>query len=1134
MNNYDDSLKNYENAMNSAGTASQKFAIYQDSVQAKLDEVTASWEGFWQNSINSSVIKTVLELLSQLIDGFDNVGRIILITSGIFIAFKSKAIIDFIVGIAATIKGLFTFTAAANGAAVAASTFQKALGIFGLITTAITLLVVAIDTLSNKQENLNKQIQENINKYQQQKSAIDQLISSYKQNAELAKTDEDAKNTLYDIQAELVTIFGESAKAIDLESGAIDDNIVKIKELNKVKLQEFLDANKIIADENKRILAEQKFGTASFDVGTYGASVGKFITNGDNLTLKEYIDSLKKLRNELSTGALPDYTIDSIKGVQNLNTEIDKQEKKYNELNGIIVQVDTAQKQLTGSTENTGDVVEDAGNKIQKYTQDLDELNKVTDSAQSTFKDLSSMYEQVNEGQELNNDQMLDLIQNYPVVLNYMDSEGNLLVSQTDLLKILFEAKKADLKLTLQTEKDKADAVIRSLEVQRDAYLGFYSAIGATLGYSEEQAATMFGFDKESYDKAVVAAKDAQAKINALDKLTFKDYSGKKTSSSGKEIDANLSLIEKDRYSQLEASLNKTDVLLEKNKALQALHEDDISLMKEEQQLLKQKQDQLHLINEERRKERDELQKSMSSQGFSFSGTGDSTSVANYTNVINKLTDDVNKHRTDKDKTYYNTLKQRLEDAQNNFKRFNELQINEIPKASIEWWNLQKAIGDVDAQILETTENLAEERLQNLADVEKQLVEIIKQGVQDKIDVLEKEHDKEMELLEERHDARIESYEDDLDEFEDYTNEKLGLLEDQYDEEDFLKELSKKRKEANEIQQKINELSLDDSLEARTKVAELVEELADKETEITKFKTDRERTLRKDGLSDQLSDYQKYIQELKDKENDRYETKKDILEDEYEEDKTRLNKQLENESLYAEARKLLMNSTLEEIAEKFDLFSDKFGEGLSVLGDKIQNEFIEKLKDALALIEEMGGFDIETGTSGSSSIIDKMKQNSAAWFDASASEKERLANENLELGTSLGWVRKDDGHWYKPDGTRAYASGTLSAKAGLAKVNEQGTELRVLNSGDGIVNAGLTKNLIDFAKIAPDFLNNFKFLTPKLPNISGGNGMTIDASITVVGSVDKSFMSQLEKSQNNQLDKIIKSVSRTTVGRGSF
>lgn len=48
---------------------------------------------------------------------------------------------------------------------------------------------------------------------------------------------------------------------------------------------------------------------------------------------------------------------------------------------------------------------------------------------------------------------------------------------------------------------------------------------------------------------------------------------------------------------------------------------------------------------------------------------------------------------------------------------------------------------------------------------------------------------------------------------------------------------------------------------------------------------------------------------------------------------------------------------------------------------------------------------------------------------------------------------------------KGYADGTLSATGGLRMVGENGPELRVLRSGDGIIPADATKNLLDMAKM---------------------------------------------------------------------
>ena len=53
-----------------------------------------------------------------------------------------------------------------------------------------------------------------------------------------------------------------------------------------------------------------------------------------------------------------------------------------------------------------------------------------------------------------------------------------------------------------------------------------------------------------------------------------------------------------------------------------------------------------------------------------------------------------------------------------------------------------------------------------------------------------------------------------------------------------------------------------------------------------------------------------------------------------------------------------------------------------------------------------------------------------------------------------------------------YANGTLSANAGLHLVGENGPELRVLNSGDGIIPSDATKNLLEIAKMGVNGLSD--------------------------------------------------------------
>lgn len=104
----------------------------------------------------------------------------------------------------------------------------------------------------------------------------------------------------------------------------------------------------------------------------------------------------------------------------------------------------------------------------------------------------------------------------------------------------------------------------------------------------------------------------------------------------------------------------------------------------------------------------------------------------------------------------------------------------------------------------------------------------------------------------------------------------------------------------------------------------------------------------------------------------------------------------------------------------------------------------------------------------------------------------------------------------KITGIPHYAKGTTSAKGGLSLTGENGTELRVLNRGDGIIPAEITKNLMEFgvdpAKMITDNLNknipDYKnIITPV--NTSTDNSIHID-KVEMSGVNDvQSFMKEL-------------------------
>ena len=80
---------------------------------------------------------------------------------------------------------------------------------------------------------------------------------------------------------------------------------------------------------------------------------------------------------------------------------------------------------------------------------------------------------------------------------------------------------------------------------------------------------------------------------------------------------------------------------------------------------------------------------------------------------------------------------------------------------------------------------------------------------------------------------------------------------------------------------------------------------------------------------------------------------------------------------------------------------------------------------------------------------------------------------------------------------KKYAGGTLNAVGGLSLVGEQGPELRVLDQGDGIIPADITRNLWDWGKINPNAI------TSNMSNIFNIDNLTLpnarDAQTLITG-----------------------------------
>lgn len=287
LNNYQDSLKNYENALNAAGTAEEKFAIYQESSAASLDRLRVSWETFWQSSISTDFIKGGLNSLSYLIDTFGNLRTIIIAVTTAILIFNGTNLTNWfrtsIIAAQGFRAGMISTGVATNGLTLSMNALKVAFlsNPFGFIAVAVLTLVSAYDILlpmlgnmKSDYEELNEIEEERIKSIQKEAETHKALASQYEEDIKRTKQLIDTRNELEKSSSELADT---DSKKIDINASIINSeqelgNIIGQEALNRLKaagfsqdasniviqaLQEKQNAEKIAYENSSKLVSQQ-------------------------------------------------------------------------------------------------------------------------------------------------------------------------------------------------------------------------------------------------------------------------------------------------------------------------------------------------------------------------------------------------------------------------------------------------------------------------------------------------------------------------------------------------------------------------------------------------------------------------------------------------------------------------------------------------------------------------------------------------------------------------------------------------------------------------------------------------------------------------------------------------------------
>lgn len=261
MNNWED-VKTLTNvAADSTGSASQKMETYLDSVEAKTNELKATWEEFIMSLGQTESYKGFLDLCMWLLKNIPTIAGSI---TTLVVALKGKTLLTYVfgdgtknnIGLITKIQEFFTstpsmlskFTAASKAAgggltglksgllAVtgAANGTQLALSLVTAGVTALTMAItIGVTAYNNwKQANVEaaEAAREEASVYEEKAKAMEDAIAKYKDIYNSSSDYKTKQEELKTLSEDLTTTYGEEAKALDLLNDSYDNNIKKMQE----------------------------------------------------------------------------------------------------------------------------------------------------------------------------------------------------------------------------------------------------------------------------------------------------------------------------------------------------------------------------------------------------------------------------------------------------------------------------------------------------------------------------------------------------------------------------------------------------------------------------------------------------------------------------------------------------------------------------------------------------------------------------------------------------------------------------------------------------------------------------------------------------------------------------------------
>lgn len=1074
MQNFSTASEATATALDSAGSAAKENERYMESLNAKTQQLKATFQDLANNVISNELVGAILDLA----DGFLKlantdlgtfVTQMLLLTSvgwGATTLLQVSKLIPTVVSqfsnfatvLSYTVGGAGTLTESlavlAGGGSALAGAFASALPVILAVSAAIAGIALVAPEVSKWWKELTGDTEYYTEKVQEATTELEQNR----------------------IKLEQLTSIPESDRTT-----AIQNEIDALKERN-AELEKEISNRQQIINQNNLDDVREKYGedkVTSYQIGGTGLYINDFDNFNDavekaNELLKENGIQLKDMEGNLVDVAdkLEPANIEYLNSAEAIQKNIEEFEELNNKIenNQSLTADEKARyselievlKNYSSDLQNCGVDVSDLNDIEQNQIKTINELTGEYNSNVSSLYNLASVAGDgttaidglsyslalATSGIGLQKGQVDALSSAYPGLQFQIDETTGLYKLEQEALINLAAAGDQWAIDMISQQKSVTQAVYEELLKRKEFY------------YAELQLRGEQG-DAEGYLKALKSFNEAASTLGKL-KNTLDNPDSFNYTSTGSSVSFDTS------SAGGTSSSKQTDPIAEQNELFEeqlAILEDRLSILQESNApideqiaLLKEMQDTVHEQAEWYRSkgvdENSEYLRELGQQWWQYYNQIIELQKEALDNDLSLLDDKawfIEQNLTQEEslnkqslQDYVNLQNQRIEifrQAQEKIHALAEAyraqglsedseQLRELGKL---WWDYENQITDINESVI----NSQEEVLQSQVEVYEKLFSYISNQISKEIESLQEKRDEE----------------------EKYWDDKIQALEDQNDE-----------------------------IERQIELEELQDQLARaKQTRVMVYKDGRFQYV---GDIDEVSESQKNLEDYEREEALRKETEN--LEKLKEEALAAIDEQIDGWEEYKEQ----WSSVVDDYEEEQDRLLLEQELGIKLEGDlwkdRLSNlsEYVEEYKQLMEeLADAQNQINVDTGSSSSSS----------------GSSGSSSGGGIYPVGPGdAGGVINNDGSWspfpggpvYKNgEAVKKFAGGTLSAPGGLSLVGENGPELRILGNQDGIIPSEITSNLWNWGKIDPtNLIRSFgdavsitiQNFAPNLSNVTDG------------------------------------------------